>query len=251
MGDLHSMKTVFLSSLASVGLLASVGAAADITGNIGLTSDYVFRGLSQTDEKPAIQGGLDYAHSSGAYAGVWASNVDFSESDFGATDEAHIEVDLYAGMTGKVGDLGWKFGGIYYAYPGVSDNSGLKYDYWEFGPTLTYPVGPATASLMVMWSPNFYNETGKGLYSELGLSAPVGSFTVGATFGHQDISRNLKFGAPDYNNWSLYASTTVAGIGLKLAYTDTDLSGSDCFGGAEPFGDWCDGRAVFSVSKAL
>ena len=127
---------------------------------------------------------------------MWASNVDFSESDFGATDEAHIEVDLYAGMTGKVGDLGWKFGGLYYNYPGVSDNSGLKYDYWEFGPTLTYPVGPATASLLVLWSPNFYNETGKGLYSELGLSAPVGSFTLGGTFGHQDIERNAEVRHP-------------------------------------------------------
>lgn len=240
------MKHAILTSLAAAGLLATAGAAADITGNVGLTTDYVFRGLSQTNEHPAIQGGLDYAHASGAYAGVWASNVDFEDGD-----EANIEVDLYAGMTGKVGDLGWKFGGLYYNYPGVSDSSSLKYDYWEVGPTLTYPVGPATASLLVLWSPNFFNETGKGLYSEIGLSAPVGSFTLGGTFGHQDISRNVKFGAPDYNNWSLYASTTLAGIGLKLAYTDTDLSGSDCFGGSEPYGDWCDGRAVFSVSKAL
>lgn len=240
------MKHAILTSLAAAGLLATAGATADITGNVGLTTDYVFRGLSQTNEKPAIQGGLDYAHESGAYAGVWASNVDFEDGD-----EANIEIDLYAGMTGTVGDLGWKFGGLYYTYPGVSDSSGLEYDYWEVGPTLTYPVGPATASLMVLWSPNFYNETGKGLYTELGLSAPVGSFTLGGTFGHQDIERNALFGAPDYNNWSLYASTELAGVGLKLAYTDTNLSGSECFGGSKPYGDWCDGRAVFSVSKAL
>ncbi|MBC7161880.1 MAG: hypothetical protein H5U26_07220 [Immundisolibacter sp.] len=248
------MKQVILTSLAAAGLLAATGAAADITGNVGLTSDYVFRGISQTDEKPAIQGGLDYAHSSGAYAGVWASNVDFNDGD-----EAQIEIDMYAGMTGKIDDLGWKFGGVYYNYPGVADSSGLKYDYWEFGPTLTYPIGPATASLLVLWSPNFYNETGKGLYSELGLSAPIGpaepggpfgQFNLGGTFGHQDIERNAKFGTPDYNNWSVYASTTVAGVGLKLAYTDTELSKSECFGGGS-FGDWCGGRAVFSVSKAL
>lgn len=240
------MKNSILTSLAAAALLATVGASADVTGNVSLTSDYVFRGISQTDEDPAIQGGFDYAHSSGAYAGVWASNVDFVDGD-----EAEIEIDLYAGMTGKVGELGWKFGGLYYAYPGVSDSSGLDYDYWEFGPTLTYPVGPATTSLMVMYSPNFFNETGNGLYSELGLSAPVGSFTLGATFGRQNIDRNAKFGTPDYNNWSLYASTTVAGIGLKLAYTDTDLSGGECFGGGSPFGDWCDSRAVFSISKSM
>ncbi len=239
------MKKTILTSLATAGLLASAGAIADVSGNISLTSDYVFRGLSQTDEKPAIQGGFDYAHDSGAYLGVWASNVDFEDGD-----EAEIEIDLYGGMTGTMGDLGWQFGGIYYNYPGVADSSGLKYDYWEVGPTLTYPVGPATASLMVMWSPNFFNETGKGLYTELGLSAPVGSFEIGGTFGHQDIERNVKFGTPDYNNWSLYASTELAGVGLKLAYTDTELSSSECFGGGV-FADWCDARAVFSISKDL
>ncbi len=249
------MKHAILTSLAAAGLLAAGSAAADVTANVGLTTDYVFRGISQTDDKLAIQGGFDYAHSSGAYAGVWASNVNFKDGD-----EAQVEVDLYAGMTGKAGDLGWKFGGIYYNYPGVSDSSSLKYDYWEFGPTLTYPVGPATASLMVLWSPNFFNETGKALYSELGLSAPVGpaepggpfgQFTIGGTAGHQDIERNAKFGTPDYNNWSLYASTTVAGIGMKLSYVDTDLSKAECFGGSSPFGDWCNSRAVFSISKAM
>jgi uncharacterized protein (TIGR02001 family) len=240
------MKHAILTSLAAAGLLATAGAGADITGNIGLTSDYVFRGISQTNEHPAVQGGLDYSHSSGFYAGVWASNVNFEDND-----EANIEIDTYAGMAGQIDALGWKFGAIRYNYPGVSDRSDLHYDYWEFGPTLTYPIGPVTTSLTVLWSPNFYNETGKALYSEIGLSAPIGQFTVGGTFGHQDIERNAKFGTSDYNNWSLYASTTVLGLGLKLAYTDTELSKSECFGGAQPYADWCGGRAVFSVSKSL
>ena len=239
------MKNAILTSLAAAGLLAAGAASAEISGNVGLTSDYVFRGISQTDEKPAIQGGFDYSHDSGAYAGVWASNVDFNDGD-----EAQIEIDLYGGLGGEVGDLGWQFGAIYYNYPGVADSSGLKYDYWEVGPTLSYPLGPVSASLMVLWSPNFYNETGKGLYSEVGLSAPVGQFEVGGTFGHQDIERNAKFGTPDYNNWTLYVATSLAGVDLKLAYTDTELSNSECFGGGD-FGDWCEGRAVFSIGKSL
>lgn len=230
---------------AALAALAGAAPAGDIAGNVTLASDYTFRGISQTDEKPAIQGGFDYAHDSGLYAGVWASNVDFEDGD-----EAEVEIDLYAGMTGQAGDLGWELGALYYNYPGVADSSGLKYDYWEFGPTLTYPLGPASASLLMLWSPNFFNETGKGLYTELGLSAPVGPATVGATFGHQDIERNAKFGTPDYNNWTVYASTELAGIGLKLAYVDTDLSSSECFGGGT-FEDWCESRAVFSLSKAL
>lgn len=237
-----------LKQIGAGALLAAVSGAAtaDIAGNVAIVSDYVFRGISQTDEKPAIQGGFDYAHDSGLFLGTWASNVDFNDGD-----QASTEIDLYGGMTGTVGDLGWKAAAIYYNYPGVSDNSGLKYDYWEFGPTLTYPLGPASASLMVLWSPNFYNETGKGLYSEVGLSAPIGAVTVGGTFGHQDIERNLKFGTPDYNTWSVYASTTYLGLGFKLAYTDTELSDTECFGGGSVVDGWCDPRAVFSVSKAL
>jgi uncharacterized protein (TIGR02001 family) len=240
------MKNAILTSLAAAGLLAAGSAGADVTGNIGLATDYMFRGISQTNDHPAVQGGLDYTHSSGAYAGVWASNLNFEDNN-----EASIEIDTYAGMTGKVDDLSWKFGGVRYNYPGVSDRSNLHYDYWEFGPTLSYPLGPVTTSLTVQWSPNFFNETGKALYSELGLSIPIEQFTLGGTAGHQDIKRNAKFGTPDYNNWSVYVSTTWVGLSFKLAYTDTDLSKNECFGGVQPYADWCSARAVFSVGKTL
>ena len=74
----------------------STAALADITGNVAMTSDYVFRGISQTDNQMAIQGGLDYAHESGIYVGTWASNV---SPDFfnGAGNDPQIELDLYGG----------------------------------------------------------------------------------------------------------------------------------------------------------
>jgi len=67
-----------------------------LTANVGLYSEYIFRGIAQTGGKPAVQGGFDYAHSSGFYAGTWASNISWLE-DFGAYDRSSLEWDFYGG----------------------------------------------------------------------------------------------------------------------------------------------------------
>ncbi len=104
-------------------------ASAEITGNVSLTSDYKFRGISQSDESPAIQGGLDYAHDSGFYVGTWASSVDFDTN--GAGYDGSLELDVYAGFGNTIGDsdFGYDVGVMYYAYPG---DDGAEGDYFEF-----------------------------------------------------------------------------------------------------------------------
>ena len=87
-----------------------------LSGNISLTSDYVFRGVSQTQNGPAIQGGIDYAHASGFYAGTWASNVDWVSLGF--KNNSSMEIDLYGGYKGSLGDVGYDVGAITYYYPG-------------------------------------------------------------------------------------------------------------------------------------
>ena len=116
------------SSLLKYGvLLAALGvaaaAAADesphtLTANVGLYSQYVFRGLAQGNEKPAIQGGADYSHASGFYAGTWLSNVSWF-SDTNAGNSNSLEWDLYGGFrkswdNGFSGDVGY----LRYEYPG-------------------------------------------------------------------------------------------------------------------------------------
>ena len=83
-----------------------------ITGNAGLFSDYRFRGISQTNKKPAFQGGIDISHASGLYVGNWNSNVD---SAF--FNGANIEMDFYGGYKLPLGDYSLDFGAIYYYYP--------------------------------------------------------------------------------------------------------------------------------------
>ncbi|MDQ7072995.1 MAG: TorF family putative porin [Gammaproteobacteria bacterium] len=82
--------------------------------SVALSTDYVWRGYSQTDNDPAISGSFDYAHASGFYAGTWASNVSF------ATD-TDIEIDVYAGFGGELDNgLGWDIGWLRYIYPWYS-----------------------------------------------------------------------------------------------------------------------------------
>lgn len=105
------MKMKQIVACAAVLAASSVAAPAfaGATGNVGVFSDYVFRGLTQTSGGPAVQGGLDYSHDSGLYAGTWISNL----SGTGAAD---YETDVYGGFAGKAGDFGYDVGAIYYYY---------------------------------------------------------------------------------------------------------------------------------------
>jgi len=101
-------------------LLASTVQAADLTANAGLTSNYVFRGFTQSDNGPAIQGGIDFAPANGFYAGAWASTVDCSATNHCFGNNANgdgLEVDLYAGVHFKLKDnWGMDLGYITYEY---------------------------------------------------------------------------------------------------------------------------------------
>src|SRR3546814_12414933 len=79
--------------------------------NVALGTDYVFRGISQTDEEPTVQGGFDWSHDSGIYLGIWGSNVDFDDGD-----EAHLETDIYGGWKPTWNGFTFDVGGIYYLY---------------------------------------------------------------------------------------------------------------------------------------
>lgn len=119
-------KTVIASALlaASV-ILPTIAHAADaapapehtFTSNVTLASEYIYRGIGQTNRKPAVQGGVDYAHSSGVYLGAWGSNVSWL-SDGSSTVSNSLEMDFYGGFKNTVGDFGYDVGLLQYFYPG-------------------------------------------------------------------------------------------------------------------------------------
>lgn len=113
-----SMRTLSLGAaaaliVAAVPAFVPAAAQAEVTGNVALTSDYRFRGISQTNKKPAFQGGFDFAHESGVYVGNWNSNV-----DSGFLAGANLEMDFYGGFRGSFDAFGYDVGGLYYYYPG-------------------------------------------------------------------------------------------------------------------------------------
>ena len=212
------------------------------TANVALTSDYTFRGISQSNEGPAIQGGFDYTYADpsvlpvGVYLGVWGSNVDFNDGD-----EANVEVDLYGGISGTIAPIAsdWKFGAIYYAYPGA--DSDLNYDYVELAASLTHDFGQFALTGSLNYSPDYFGSTGAGFYTAVaGTYKLPYDFTLNGHAGWQTVADT-----ENYFDWSVGLGYSWNGFGLNLNYIDTDLSEpTDCL-------DGCSARVVFSVSRAF
>ena len=94
-----------LSAGLALAMLPALAAHAELSANVAVTSDYIWHGVSQTNERPALQAGVEYAHESGFYIGTWGSNVDFAED---VADPARVEIDLYGGVRGETEwGLGW------------------------------------------------------------------------------------------------------------------------------------------------
>ena len=219
-------------------LVKADGFPGEFSANVSLTNEYFFRGISQSDDQPAIQGGFDYdvglADGVGVYAGVWGSNVNFTD--------AVLELDWYGGLKGEVKGFSWSAGFIYYYYPGT--DSALNYDFWEAAFSLGYDFGVAAVTAGVNYSPNYFADSGNATYYSLGVDVPVGKYlTLHGTVGKQDIQKNANFGTPDYVDYSVGASVNLVGFDVKLAYTDTDMKKSEC-------DDLC-GAVVLSVSRSF
>lgn len=248
------MKNI-IKNVMTGGMLCSLGAmAADeatppappftFSGNVALTTDYTYRGITQTDENHALQGGFNVNHESGLYVGTWASNVDFNDDETGGVDGATLELDVFGGFAGKFGtsELGYDVAVIGYLYPGADDDR--NYDYAEVYGGLTYKM----FSVKYYYSPEFFAETGSAHYIDLAVNVPLSNdFGFLAHVGHQNIEDNILFGVPDYTDFSIGVNKELAGFGFDLRYVDTNLDEDECFGGL----DWCDGQVVFTVSRSL
>jgi uncharacterized protein (TIGR02001 family) len=243
------MKLSRLSMLASVAMMLPMAAIAQeaakispFTGTLAITSDYMFRGVTQSDENPALQGNVDwnhdYANGLSSKLGVWASNVDFNDGD-----EASSEFDLYASLNKNLGKADVGASVTYYAYPGADSN--LDYNYFEVAALAAYDFDVASVNASVAYSPEFFLDSGDAYYTKLGASVPLPcKFTLDGHVGYQFVDKNTKFGLPDYSDWALGVGYNLEGFDLKAEYVDTNLSKSDCK-------DGCEARAVFTVSRSF
>ena len=224
------MKKILLTAAAACAVAAPAMAQESgwsFSGNVALTSDYVFRGITQTQENPAIQGGFDAAYGS-FYAGTWASNVDFG--------------DVYAGFKPTLGPVSTDFGVAGYFYPGANDD-GANLDYFElYAKGSVAPVEPMTLGAAFYYSPEFSGKTGDAYYVEANAGYSLTeALGVSGAVGYQDVQDGI-LGEDSYTTWNLGGTYSLAGFGLDLRYHDTDLKGVD---------DVADQRFVVSLKRAL
>ncbi len=210
------MKSAISRTLGSLVLVAGVSAVPAYAGgsaNVGVASDYLWRGVSQTDGKPSIFGGLDYASDVGIYVGTWLSNIDFG-------DDATYELDLYAGYGGEVGDFSYDLGYVYYAYPnGDSLDFGEVYAGigWSwFGLSLAYTTNEESDE--TYFDKGFYIEATAdwALTDTLSLGIGVGNYSF-------DSDSLLE----DYVNYNISLDKSTEMGDFTFMVSDTDESDVD------------------------
>ena len=238
-----------LFSLPSVVMAQAAAPAAPasphtFTGNVGLVSNYVYRGITQSAAKPAIQGGFDYAHSSGLYAGTWASSVSWVADNGGGAGlpsaANSVEIDVYGGYKGTItGDLGFDVGVLTYNYPGTNTSVGgtfIKPDSTEIYGALTWKwltvkYSHSTTSLFGwnQFAKTVRDKTDGSGYLEINGAFDLGDgWGISAHIGDQKIKGN---GPASYTDYKL-GVTKDAGFGVfGLALTSTDSKGA-CTAGA-------------------
>lgn len=231
-----------LRILAALGLLATAAAAnADVSGTINLTTDYDFRGFSQTGEDPAIQGSIDFSTEAGFYAGTWASNIGhFSD---GGQGTASTELDVYAGFKGEAGPVTWDAGIVYYTYNGASD-----LNYAEIYGKVTASVFTGSVYYSNDFGGKFYGgSSDNAIYVAGDVAIPAGPLSVNLHAGYStgDGIETAYFGDEDqyfdYSAGVSYSANNIT-IGLKYVIRDSD-SETDFF--------QSDDRIILSVSTAL
>lgn len=215
-------------AMAATTVAAPALAEGEWSGNVAITSDYVFRGISQTDGAPTVSGGFDWASDS-FYVGTWASGVDFG-------DGTSTEIDVYAGFTPTVGVFDLDLGAIYYIYPDAPDEPEQNFVELYAGASTT--VGEfLDLGASVAYSPEFYYETGQAFYYAASAGVPLGEmFGLDATVGYSSGDEDEGF--TDYVDYSVGVTTSYEGFDFDLRFISTDL-------------DDYDDKFVFTVSRAL
>jgi len=205
-----------------------LGSGFTATGTVTGTTDYVFRNISQTSNRPAIQGAAELSHEVGLYVGVFGSNVTLVNTN------ARQEVDLIAGYRRTIDSFTFDIGATWYTYPGYSPQEGqYELAYAEAILKLKYELDPVTFVGTAAWSPDFFGSSGPSLYLEAGIDwkTPSLDAVLSGRIGYQWIDNNARFGAPDYLAYSIYLTVPIRwGFSVGAGFYGTNISQSECGG---------------------
>ncbi len=239
--------------VALLGTLAAMPAMADspFSANVALTTDYLFRGMTQTGHKPALQGGFDYAGPSGIYAGVWGSNISWIQ-DTGAAASASVELDTYLGISNSFAtDFTYDVGFLRYNYPGTyfpgvpSANTNEIYGAIGYKwVTLKYSRSLGDLFGLI--------DTKGSDYIDLSASVPLPSdFSLGAHYGKQKFAGTGCIGC-DYSDYNVSIGKDIgSGYSVSLMYSNTNEPAGTLWGPAGATYDPGKGTAVLTLSKSM
>ena len=200
--------------------------------NVGLFSQYIFRGLTQTREDAALQGGVDFTHASGFYLGAWGSNISWLE-DASAYDRSSLELDFYGGYSNTVGEITYNIGALQYYYPGkqaaAGKDIGLKRaETTEVYGSLAYKWLSAKVSVVASNGAWGYDNADGTYYAELNANYPIADsgYTVIAHVGRQEFTGKTNGAKNDdysYTDYKLGLSKTWSNnVTVGAYYTGTN-----------------------------
>lgn len=202
-----------LLSITLLTALTSTASFADVTANVSASSNYYWRGITQTLDAAAVSGGIDYSNDSGFYAGTWTSNIDFG-------NEASYELDFYAGFSKELENFSYDVGYIYYSYPDASGST----DFGELYGALSWQWLETKVSYLTNSQSDASSEEDM-LYVELNANFTILNetdlaFHVGQSSGD---TVNEWYSEDDYLDYSVSLSKN----GFTLGLTKTDLNDDD------------------------
>jgi uncharacterized protein (TIGR02001 family) len=253
-----AQKTLLIVALSLAGSAFAQTAApapapeSTLSYNIGATTDYRYRGISQSGKKPAINGGIDYAHNSGFYIGTWASSITWLKDTTANpnTTKGPIEIDVYGGYKGSLAEgVGYDLGGLYYWYAGnnlkktpglVSPNTFELYGALTFG-IVTVKYSHATTNLF-----GTANSKNSG-YLDLSANFDLGSgWSVVPHVGAQKVKNGNS-----YSDYSVAVNKDIDGLVLSLAAVGTSGLGAPYLLPGSGTRDLAKSGLVFSIKKTF
>lgn len=227
---------VLVSSL----MAASVAqAAVEVSGGVAFTNNYMFRGISQSNNGAAVQGELGFTHESGVYFTAWASSINGPITTL-KNESSGVEIDTLLGYASSVGDVEYDVGVMRYNYP-KSDN-GVTTSYNEIYGSLGYKG----ATVGLAYSDDYFAETGKFAYVYAGYEAELAENLTGSVHvGYNKFDKELFLGdEKSYVDYSVGVSYAYSGLDFGLSYVGTSSDTDTVYDGLTD-------KVVFSVAKSF
>lgn len=224
---MHMKKTLTAAAIVAAGSLAApTYADSSFSANASVTNNYIWRGLTQTTNDAAVQGGIDFAHDSGFYLGTWVSNVEYA-----ADDNYSYEHDMYAGWSGDLGPVSLDVGYLYYNYDDEAD-----FDFGEVYATVGFGGFSASAYVLTNTEADEVGDqdfdAGEAYYISIDYAFEIGNgIEIGLHGGYHDGDFQEAFNGTDGDYYDYNISLSKGGFGFMIS--DTNVDGPAAEGGLD------------------